>query len=182
MHTDRRTLILVLAINTGFFVVEIVAGLLARSLSLMADGLDMLADAFVYGLALVAIGKAASHKRRVAHISGYIQLGLAGVGFAEVLRRSVRAEAMPEPWTMAVVSLFALIGNLTCLYLLRKSKDGEAHMQASWIFTSTDAKVNVGVISAAGLVVITGTHWPDVIVGTVVFGLVLRGALRILRL
>ena len=55
-------------------------------------------------------------------------------------------------------------------------------MQASWIFTSTDAKVNVGVIAAGVLVLLTGTPWPDLVVGTVVFGLVLRGALRILRL
>lgn len=182
MNADRRTLLLVFAINAGFFVAESVAGWLARSMGLVADGLDMLADAFVYGLALAAIGKAAEHKRCVAHISGYIQLALAVLGFAEVLRRTFEHEAMPEPWTMAVVSLFALAGNLACLYLLRKAKDGEAHMQASWIFTSTDAKVNVGVMVAAGLVALTGTHWPDLVVGTVVFGLVLRGAWRILRL
>ena len=182
MRTDKHTLIWVFTINAVFFVAESVAGWLAQSMGLVADGLDMLADAFVYGLALAAIGKAASQKRRVAHLSGYIQLGLAVVGFAEVLRRAFHAEAMPDPWTMVVVSLLALAGNLACLYLLRKAKDGEAHMQASWIFTSTDAKVNVGVIAAGVLVLLTGTPWPDLVVGTVVFGLVLRGALRILRL
>ena len=83
---------------------------------------------------------------------------------------------------MALVSAFALAGNLTCLYLLRRSKDGEAHMQASWIFTSNDAKANVGVMLAAGLVALTGTRWPDLAIGLVVFALVVRGALRILRL
>ncbi|MCB9184902.1 MAG: cation transporter [Flavobacteriales bacterium] len=182
MQADRRTLLWVFAINAGFFVAESLAGWLARSMGLVADGLDMLADAFVYGLALAAIGKAAGHKRRVAHISGYIQLGLAVLGFGEVLRRAISGEAMPEPWTMVVVSLFALAGNLACLYLLRKAKNGEAHMQASWIFTTTDAQVNVGVMVAAGLVAFTGSRWPDLLIGTLVFGLVLRGAWRILKL
>lgn len=182
MQADRRTLLWVFAINAGFFVAESVAGWLARSMGLVADGLDMLADAFVYGLALAAIGKAADHKRRVAHISGYIQLGLAVLGFGEVLRRTISGEAMPEPWTMVVVSLFALAGNLACLYMLRKAKYGEVHMQASWIFTTTDAQVNVGVMVAAGLVAFTGSRWPDLLIGTLVFGMVLRGAWRILKL
>jgi Co/Zn/Cd efflux system component len=182
MHTDRRTLILVFAINAGFFVVEGVAGLLARSMGLVADGLDMLADAFVYGLALAAIGGTGDRKRRIAHLSGYLQLGLALLGFTEVVRRTFLATEAPAPLTMALVSVFALAGNLACLYLLRKARHGEAHMQASWIFTSNDAKANVGVIMAAGLVALTGTRWPDLLIGTIVFGLVLRGAVRILKL
>ncbi|MBS1569892.1 MAG: cation transporter [Bacteroidetes bacterium] len=182
MNKDRRTLLLVFTINAGLFVAESVAGWLAHSMGLVADGLDMLADAIVYGLALAAIGRAAEHKRRVAHISGFLQLGLGVLGFAEVLRRALGSEAVPAPLTMALISLFALAGNLTCLYLLRKSKNGEAHMQASWIFTSTDAQVNVAVMVAAGLVAYTDTRWPDLVIGAVVFGLVLRGAWRIMRL
>ncbi len=179
---DRRTLLWVFAINAGFFVAESVAGWLAHSMGLVADGLDMLADAFVYGLSLAAIGKAAARKQSVARISGYLQLALAVLGFAEVVRRTLHPTDAPAPITMAVVSLFALAGNLACLFLLRKAKDGEAHMQASWIFTSNDAKVNVGVMLAAGLVALTGTRWPDLAIGMLVFTLVVRGALRILRL
>lgn len=179
---DRRTLIQVFAINAFFFVAEGLAGWWAQSMGLVADGLDMLADAIVYGLSLSAIGQVAARKRRIAHLSGYFQGALAAIGFAEVLRRAFGTEAMPEPWIMALVSLFALAGNLACLYLLRKARDGEAHMQASWIFTSNDAKANVGVIAAAGLVALTGTRWPDLVIGTLVFGLVLRGAWRILKL
>ena len=83
---------------------------------------------------------------------------------------------------MAVVSLFALAGNLACLYLLRKSRHGEVHMQASWIFTSNDAKANVGVMIAAGLVAVTDTRWPDLVIGAIVFLIVARGAWRIFRL
>ncbi|MBK9597198.1 MAG: cation transporter [Flavobacteriales bacterium] len=180
--TDRRTLLWVFAINAGFFVVESVVGWLAHSMGLVADGLDMGADAVVYGLSLWAIGKAASVKQRVAHGSGYLQFALAALGFAEVLRRTIVAVDPPEPIAMAVVSVFALAGNLACLYLLRKAKNGEVHMQASWIFTSNDAKVNVGVLAAAGMVALTGARWPDLLIGTFVFVLVLRGAWRIIHL
>jgi Co/Zn/Cd efflux system component len=182
MQADKRTLLWVFAINAGFFVAETLAAVLSHSMGLLADGLDMLADAFVYGLALAAIGRSTERKRGVAHVSGYLQLGLAILGLAEVVRRTLYPVESPSPLTMVVVSAFALAGNLACLYLLRKARDGEAHMQASWVFTSNDAKANVGVMLAAVLVAVTGTRWPDLVIGALVFGMVLRGAWRILRL
>jgi Co/Zn/Cd efflux system component len=179
---DRRTLIQVFAINALFFVAELLAGWWAQSMGLLADGLDMLADAIVYGLSISAIGQVAARKRRIAHLSGYFQLALAAIGFAEVLRRALLSGTPPEPLMMALVSVFALAGNLACLYLLRRAKDGEAHMQASWIFTSNDAKANVGVILAAGSVALLDSSWPDLAIGAIIFVMVIRGAMRILRL
>jgi Co/Zn/Cd efflux system component len=180
--TNRRTLLQVFAINALFFVVELLAGWYAQSMGLLADGLDMLADAIVYGLSLSAVGQVVARKRRIAHLSGYFQLGLSAVGLVEVLRRVFLSELPPEPLTMALVSVLALAGNLACLYLLRRAKDGEVHMQASWIFTSNDAKANVGVIFASVLVALLGSSWPDLLIGVVIFAMVSRGAFRILRL
>ena len=84
---------------------------------------------------------------------------------------------------MIVVSLLALVANGFCLFLLQKSKSKkEAHMQASMIFTSNDVIINLGVIVAALLVNWTNSNVPDLIVGSFVFLIVLRGAVRILRL
>ena len=83
---------------------------------------------------------------------------------------------------MIVISLLALIGNAVSLYLLQKSKAEEAHMQASVIFTSNDVVINIGVIVAGALVFLTRSRLPDLIVGLIVFIVVGRGALRILRL
>jgi Co/Zn/Cd efflux system component len=55
-------------------------------------------------------------------------------------------------------------------------------MQASVIFTSMDVIVNLGVIVAGVFVYLTGSKMPDLIVGTIVFILVGRGAYRILQL
>lgn len=182
IEAERRLLWQVLLINLLFFVLEIVAGSLARSMGLVADSLDMLADAVVYGLALYAAGRTARHKGAVAAISGVFQLVLALLGLAETVRRFVTPEGAPDFRTMIGVSLLALAGNATCLVLLQKSRSREAHMQASVIFTSNDVIANLGVIAAGALVLVTASKWPDLIVGLAIFLLVGRGAIRILRL
>lgn len=179
---QKKLLIAVLAINFFFFVFETVAGFLSNSMGLVADGLDMLADAIVYGMALAAVGAHLSRKRRVASISGYLQLILALFGFFEVVRRFIYPEHTPEYLRMIVVSLLALVGNGASLIILNRSKNNEAHIQASRIFTANDVLANIGVIVAGILVHITETRFPDLIVGAVVFYLVLRGAIRILKL
>lgn len=179
---QRQLLWTVLAINFAFFAIEMTTGLVSGSMGLVADSLDMLADAFVYGISLFAVGAAAARKKNIARLAGYFQIALALFGFAEVIRRFFGAEEMPEFGMMIVVSILALIANGFCLYLLQKSKSREAHMQASQIFTSNDVIINTGVIVAGILVYLSDSNKPDLIVGTIVFIVVLRGALQILRL
>lgn len=172
----------VLLINFGFFLIEIVAGLLSNSMGLVADSLDMLADSFVYGLSLWAVGSMIQRKRKVATWSGYLQLLLALVGLTEVIRRFITPDIVPDYQTMIFVSVFALLANAICLYLLQKSKSNEAHMKASMIFTSNDIIINAGVIVAGILVLFTNSKYPDLIIGSFVFLIVFRGAIRILKL
>lgn len=179
---ERILLWQVLGINFSFFAIEIAAGFFSRSMGLVADSLDMLADSIVYGLALFAVGGTAMRKNKIARASGYFQLALAAFGFLEVVRRFVGYEETPAFQTMIVVSLFALAGNAVSLYLLQKSKNREAHMQASLIFTSNDVVANIGVIVAGALVYLTESKFPDLIVGLIIFAVVARGALRILKL
>lgn len=179
---QRRLLWVVLAINFTFFVLEMTTGLISDSMGLVADSLDNLSDALVYGLSLLAVGSTLTRKKKVARWSGYFQLTLAVVGFFEVLRRSIWFEGLPAFGTMIVVSVLTLIANSVCLYLLQRSKSREAHMQASVIFTSNDVIINLGVISAAVLVKWFNSGVPDLVVGAIVFVIVTRGALRILKL
>ena len=84
---------------------------------------------------------------------------------------------------MIGVSVLALIANGICLYILQKSKsNNEAHMKASMIFTSNDVIINGGIILAGILVNVLHSSKPDLIIGTIVFILVVQGALRILKL
>jgi len=178
----RRVLWQVLAINFFFFALEILTGFIAGSMGLVGDSLDMLADSIVYALSLFAVGGTVARKKRIAGAAGYFQLALAVLGFAEVIRRFVGHGETPDFQLMIIISLLALVGNAICLYLLQKSKSQEAHMQASMIFTSNDVIVNLGVIVAGIIVYLTASNLPDLIVGTIVFVLVGRGAYRILQL
>jgi len=180
---QKKLLWTVLAINFVFFIIEMTTGLISKSMGLVADSLDMLADSFVYGISLFAVGGTLIRKRRIAKLAGYFQIILAVIGFVEVLRRFFGAEELPNFQTMIIVSVFALIANGICLYVLQKSKSKEeAHMKASMIFTSNDVIINLGVITAGLLVNWLNSNKPDLIIGTVVFVLVIHGARRILKL
>ena len=178
---QRRALWAVLGINLAMFVVELAAGLWAGSTGLLADSLDMLADASVYSIALIAVGRGRAGQRRAARTSGWLQLGLAALVLVEVARRAVGGSE-PLDVAMVAVGLLALAANVTCLALLAGHRRGEAHMRASWIFTTNDVLANLGVIVAGGLVWLTGSALPDLVIGTLIALLVASGAWRILRL
>jgi len=178
---EAKTLKTLLAINGGMFVVEMVAGLAAQSTGLIADSLDMFADAAVYGVALYAVGGAARLKVRAARFAGWLQLALALGALAEVLRRFLYGSE-PVSALMMGMGLVALAANVFSLMLIARKRDRGAHMQASYIFSANDVIANLGVIVAGALVAFSGSRLPDLIVGTVIGLIVLHGARRILRL
>jgi Co/Zn/Cd efflux system component len=176
----RGPLLVLLTLNGVMFIVELVMGWGAESMGLIADGLDMGADAAVFTLALLAIGRSPDRKMRAASFAGWVQLALALLAIAEVARRFV-VGSDPEPPVIVGVSLVALAVNVVCLALLRKQREGEVHLQAAWIFSATDVQANLGVLAAGALVQWTGSPIPDLLIGLVVCWLVLRGAIRIRR-
>ena len=178
---ETSTLRVVLAINALMFVVELVAGWLAESTGLLADGADMLADATVYALALYAVGRAPALKLRAARTCGALQALLGATALAEVMRRAM-VGSQPEPPAMMGVSLLALAANVTSLWLVARHRQGGVHMRASYICTTNDVLANLGVIVAGALVAATGSRLPDLGIGALIAAVVLQGALRILRL
>jgi Co/Zn/Cd efflux system component len=178
---EASTLRLVLAINAVMFVGEAAMAWVAQSAGLLADSLDMLADAAVYGLALHAVGRGAQARARAAQVAGWLQAALAIGALAEVVRRLVAGSA-PEPPLMMTVAAVALVANVACLWLVSRHREGGAHMKASVIFSTNDVIANAGVIVAGVAVAATGSRYPDLMVGAVIAVIVLLGARRILRL
>lgn len=178
---EAGTLKILLGINAAMFVVELVLGLWAQSTGLLADSLDMFADAAVYGLAWYAVGRAAKLKLRVAHVAGWLQVVLALGVLWEVGRRHLHGSE-PMSGLMMAIGLLALLANVTCLVLITRQRDRGAHMTASAIFSANDVLANAGVMFAGLLVAWTGSRYPDLVIGALIAVLVLHGARRILAL
>jgi Co/Zn/Cd efflux system component len=147
---------------------------------LIADSLDMLADATVYGIALFAVGRSSTAKAHAALFSGWFQILLA-VGVALDVARRAWFGSEPVSELMMAVGTLALSANLVCLVLLAKHRNGEVHMRASWIFSVNDVLANLGVILSGLIVFVIGSRWPDLTIGAVITALVLRGGIRIVR-
>ena len=178
--TQRRTLWIALTLNAMMFVAEVTAGLLGKSSGLIADGLDMLADAAAYAIALVAVGRGALFKANAATSSGSLLLIL-GLGvLADVARRAVSGETPEGVWMIAVAAL-ALVVNANVLRLLAKQRRDEVHIRATWIFTRVDVIANAAVVLAGIAVLVTGSRYFDLAVGAAIGLYVVKEAFEILK-
>lgn len=178
--SEQRVLVALLLINGFMFVAELGIGWWAQSTALIADALDMLADAMVYGVGLYAVGKSLLIKSKAARLSGTLQVLLGLLVLIDILRRLVVGS---EPVSILMMSMgfVALLANVTCLLLIAKHREGEVHMRASWIFSKNDVIANLGVILAGGLVAWTGSRLPDLLIGLLVVIVVIRGGVLILK-
>ena len=177
---QKAVLYWLLGINAVMFIIEMSVGLLADSTALIADSLDMLADAVVYGVGIYAVGKTIVHKANAAKVSGYFQLALGLLILFDIARRATFGSG-PESMLMMGMGGVALIANVICLAIIRKQKNGEVHMRASWIFSANDVIANIGVILAGSIVYLFDTRWPDLVIGFIVSIVVMRGAVLILK-
>lgn len=162
------------------FFVEMTVGILADSTALIADSMDMLADAVVYGIGIYAVGKSILHKAKAAQISGYFQLLLGVIILIDITRRLFLGSEPISP-LMIGMGFIALIANVACLMIIRNHKNDEVHMRASWIFSANDVIANMGVIMAGVVVVWLDSRVPDLVIGCIVSIVVLRGAWMILK-
>jgi len=178
--SERRVLITLLLINAVMFGAELGIGWWAQSTALIADALDMLADAMVYGVGLYAVGKPLLVKTHAARLSGSLQVLLGLIVLADILRRFI-VGSEPVSSLMMGMGFVALLANVTCLILIARHREGEVHMRASWIFSKNDVIANLGVILAGGLVAWTGSRLPDLLIGLLVVIIVMRGGLLILK-
>jgi Co/Zn/Cd efflux system component len=178
--SETPVLVILLLINGLMFFLEFGVGWWAQSTALIADAMDMLADAMVYGVGLYAVGKQVSAKIRAATISGWLQVAIGLLVLIDIARRFVFGSE-PISTLMMGMGLVALIANTICLILISKHRDGEVHMRASWIFSKNDVIANVGVMLAGALVAMTDSRVPDLAIGIVVALVVFRGGMQILK-
>lgn len=168
-----------LLVNATMFLVEIVAGVAAGSVSLKADAMDFLSDAANYAVSLFVLGMALTWRSRAALLKG-ISLGLVGLWVAAETFLNAISGAIPEAEIMGVVGFLALVSNVGVAALLFTHRKGDANRRSVWICSRNDAIGNVAVMLAALGVFGTGTGWPDIIVAAILASLALWGATQII--
>ena len=177
---ERRVLRIALVLNATMAVIGGLAGWIGQSTGLLADALDMLADAAAYSIALLAIGRTKLFKIRAATLSGTILLVL-GVGILFEVGRRLLYGADPVSEWMIGTALLSLVVNLTVLRLLAPMKSGEVHLRATWLFTRADVVANQGVNLAGLLVFWFRVPYPDYVIGSLIGLYVIKEAVEILR-
>ena len=177
---QRRVLQMVLAINAAMFVAEFTAGAIAGSAALMADSVDMLGDALVYGLSIYALSRSERWKGGAALAKGIFILAF-GVGIAIDIVTKIQSDIPPSSTLMLVFGSIALAANLTCLRLLWRFRRQDVNMASTFECSRNDVISNVGVLAAAGAVALTASPWPDLIIGALIAVLFLRSAFQVIR-
>lgn len=182
-HLDpayRTSLLISALLNLAMLFIEGGVGLWIGSSALLADAVDFLEDASVFGFALFAI--AWSVRARAA--AGLVQgLAMAGVGLAAVIQimRRILQGGAPSPASMGGVAVLAFLVNVYCAYRLIYFRGGDASMRAIWLSTRNDAILNVLTVVAAGLIALTRSGWPDIIGGAIIASVNLWASIEVIR-
>jgi Co/Zn/Cd efflux system component len=176
----RGVLWTVLVINLALFAVEATAGALAGSSALLGDSLDMLGDALVYAASLYVVGGSARAEARVAAGKGVVMAMLGAGVLLDAIARAT-SEAVPASAVVGAIGSLALAGNAACFAILYAYRGDNLNLRSTWLCSRNDLVANVAVILSAGAVTMTGTGWPDVLVGGGLAVLWLRTSIRVLR-
>ena len=176
----RRALLIVVLLNIGYGLVEMVGGFFADSQALKADALDFLGDGLITLLGLIAIGWSLKWRANSALIQG-IFLGAMGIAVLAYTIYRTQVLHTPEAGLMGIFGFIALMINIIAAVVLIPHRKGDANVRAVWFFSRNDALGNILIIIAAGFVFWTGTSWPDLIAAGVIAILFLQSSWSIIK-
>ena len=177
---QSSTLRLVLAINAVMFGIEFAAGLIAGSTALLADSLDMLGDALVYGFSLYVVARDDAWKAGSALLKCAIMVAFGCFVLGEAIYHAMHPE-VPRFGIMSLIGIAALAANTICLGLLWQHRAEDVNMRSVWLCSRNDIIANASVLAAAGTVWLVNAQWPDLVVGMAIAALFLRSALHVFR-
>ena len=177
---QRRILRIVLWINAVMFVVEFVAGLASHSTALLADSVDMLGDAIVYGFSLCVIGRGTAWQARAALLKGGIMAAFGAGVLAEVGVKIARG-LVPAADVMTGIGALAFAANASVLVFLWRRRGDDINMRSAWVCSRNDVIANASVLVAAVGVAVTGSAWPDIGVGLAIAAMFASSAVTVIR-
>ncbi|MCW2601170.1 MAG: cation efflux protein [Frankiales bacterium] len=191
-HASADRLRLVLVILLTVLTAEILGGLWAGSLALLADAGHLLSDAAGVALALIAVAFAARpptpartfgfHRAEIlaAVVNGVLLfgVGLGVIGFSLV---RLAHPQHSDPGVMAAFGVIALLGNGLALLLLAKGSEHSLNVRGAYLEVLSDALGAAGVLLAAGVIALTGEQRADPVASLLVGLLILPRTVRLLR-
>lgn len=190
--TDERRIGWAFIIIFSFMLVEVVGGLMAHSLALLADAGHMVSDAAALGMSWAALrlGKRAADAERtygykrlevlVAFVNGCTLFVIAGWIVFEAARRFA-APMEVLGGTMLVVAIAGLLANIVAFLVLNGGNRENLNMRSAWLHVLGDLLGFVVAIIAAGLILLTGWSPIDPILSVLVAILILKSAAQIVK-
>jgi Co/Zn/Cd efflux system component len=179
-NRQSSTLKIVLGINAAMFIIELTAGLIGGSVSLVADSLDMLGDTLVYGFSIYVVARGVRMKANAALLKGGIMAAFGVFVLGQAVYKIVFPQ-VPVFEAIGAIGLLALAANSICFILLWRHRADDINMSSVWLCSRNDIIANVSVLLAAVGVWLTRSGWPDILVGLALAVLFLRSALLVLR-
>ncbi len=189
---DRGRLLAVFGMTLAVFVVEIIGGVAANSLALLADAGHMLTDVVGIGLALLAIwiGSRPANAERTfgyqrleilaAVVNAVLLFGVAAFILFEAVRRLASPPEVASG-LMIAVALVGLAGNGASLWLLRKAQATSLNMRGAYLEVMGDFAGSLAVIVAGVVIVVTGFTTADAIASVLIGILILPRTWGLLR-
>ncbi len=172
-----------LIINLLFLGIEIIGGILANSLALLADAGHMLTDVAALALALFVahIAQRPATPDRTygllraevlgAFVNGAMLVFVVGLIFWEAWKRLGQTREVDGPF-MLVVAFFGLLANLGSAMILAKGRQENVNLRGAFLHMIADAMGSVGAI-VAGVIIWTTAWYPVDAIASVVIGLLI---------
>ena len=189
---SRRRMGVALAINLVLFAIEVVGGILAGSLAVLADAGHLLSDVASIVLALIAVRLAAlpaSGRRTFGYMRSEVLAALVnglllvavsvGIGVAAVGRLSDPPEI--EGGIVLVLGVLGLLGNLAATFVLARGERADVNLEGVLRHSAADALGSFGVVIAGAVVLLGGSDIVDPIVGILISVLVLLSSWRLIK-
>ncbi|MBW2402767.1 MAG: cation transporter [Deltaproteobacteria bacterium] len=189
---NRRRLAVALALTATYMVAEVVGGIAANSLALLADAGHMFSDAAALGLSLVAVVLAqrpATSQRTYgfhrAEILAALTNGAALLVLSVLIAREAweRLSAPPEVQgeLMLAVAFGGLVINLVNLRILSRGRESSINIRGAWLHVAADTLGSAGAISAGAVIYLFGWRWADPVASFIIAALVLYSAWGLVR-
>ena len=183
-HTDtlgRNALIIAFIINLIMLTADLTYGLMMNSAALLGDAASNSGDVFILGTSLLVLTSNTTVKNKLALLKGLI-MSVFGIWAFYHVYLGLIGESQLSGGVVTTVGVLSFIGNSTVALMMHRHHHKDINFKSAFICCRNDAIASAGIILAGVLVMLTGSFWPDVIIGAIIAAVVLSGGIKVIRL